>query len=47
MAICRLPLERLPRPGEPNRFASVPDAVWKRAVEEGNKLRPDSPESAS
>ncbi len=47
MAVCRLPLKRLPRSGEPNRFASVPDAVWKRAVEECNKLRPDRTEGAS
>jgi hypothetical protein len=39
VAICRLPLKRLPQPGEPNRFASVPDAIWKRAVEECAKLR--------
>ena len=39
VAVCRLPLQRLPEPDEPNRFASVPDAVWKRVVQECNKLR--------
>jgi hypothetical protein len=37
-ATCRLPLTHLPELGEPNRFASVPDAIWKRIVEECGKL---------
>jgi putative acetyltransferase len=41
VATLRLPLRRLPQPGDPNRFASVPDASWKRAVEECAKLRSD------
>jgi hypothetical protein len=32
VATLRLPLRRIPQPGDPNRFASVPDAIWKRAV---------------
>src|SRR4051794_7512619 len=39
-AVCRFPLTPPPEPGEPNRFATVPDAIWKRAVEECVKLRP-------
>jgi hypothetical protein len=34
IALCRFPLARRPQPGEPNRFATVPDAIWNRAVEE-------------
>jgi hypothetical protein len=41
VATLRLPLRRTPQPGDPNRFASVPDAIWKRAVEECGKLRSD------
>jgi len=37
-ATLRLPLHRMPQPGDPNRFASVSDAIWKRAVEECGKL---------
>lgn len=40
-ATLRLPLGRIPQPGEQNRFASVPDAIWQRAVEECGKLRPE------
>jgi hypothetical protein len=42
IAICRLPLTRVPQPGEKNRFASVPDAIWSRAVEECAKNVPHS-----
>ena len=34
VAICRLPLKRIPQQGTANRFASVSDAIWKRAIEE-------------
>ena len=39
VATLRLPLSRIPQRGDPNRFASVPDAIWKRAVEECGKLQ--------
>jgi hypothetical protein len=42
VATLRLPLRRLPQPGDPNRFASVPDAIWQRAIEECGKLQLDS-----
>jgi hypothetical protein len=38
IALCQFPLKRLPHPGEPNRFATVPDGIWNRAVEECGKL---------
>src|SRR6476619_3747976 len=38
LATCRLPLQRLPTPGEPNRFASITDSIWNRAIEECAKL---------
>jgi hypothetical protein len=41
-ATLRLPLRRLPQLGDPNQFASVPDAIWKRAVEECGKPQFDS-----
>jgi hypothetical protein len=31
-ALCQFPLKRMPQSGEPNRFATVPDAIWNRAV---------------
>jgi hypothetical protein len=37
-ALCRLPLKPLPRPDSSNRSASMPDAIWRRAVEESAKL---------
>jgi hypothetical protein len=40
IALCQFPLRRLPQPGEPNRFATVPDGIWNRAVEECGKLMP-------
>lgn len=46
IANCRLPLKRPPQRGEPNGFATVPDAIWKRAVEEYGKLRPKPAGSA-
>jgi hypothetical protein len=42
-AICQLPLKRLPNLGDPNRFASITDAIWKRAIEECAKLATDPP----
>jgi hypothetical protein len=39
-ATLRLPLRSIPRPGDPNRFASVPDAIWQRVVEEYAKRWP-------
>src|SRR5262245_23489071 len=38
VATLRLPLRCIPQPGDPNRFASVPDVIWKRAVEECGRL---------
>ncbi len=46
VATCRLPLAPLPVPGTPNRFASVPDAIWKRVIEECAKLKSDSAASS-
>jgi hypothetical protein len=40
IALCRYPMTRLPRPGELNRFATVPDRIWNRVVEECGKLKP-------
>jgi hypothetical protein len=48
IATLRLPLRRIPQPGDPNRFASVPDAIWKRAIKEcgkpssGSEVTPES-----
>jgi hypothetical protein len=42
VATSRLALRRIPQRGDPNRFASVPDAIWKRAVEECGKFPSDS-----
>lgn len=42
VATCRLPLKSIPKPGDPNRFASIADAIWNRAAEECAKLPSDS-----
>jgi hypothetical protein len=39
VAVLRLPLPRIPGPGDPNRFSSVPDAIWKKTVDDCGKLR--------
>lgn len=39
-ATCRLPLKRLPKAGDPNRFASITDAIWERVIAECAKLPP-------
>ena len=46
-AVCRMPLETLPRPSSPNRFALVPDAIWQRVVVECERLSHQPPEPRS